>query len=104
MGGQRLPSRHRIAVFRRGAMRRQSNRLAVVALLTLLIVPTLSDNGLESQPAWKGENLQFFPKTISREQLTQRMREFSFALGVRCQYCHTGGDGVSFDGVVFASD
>jgi len=56
------------------------------------------------QPPWKGENLQFFPKDISRERLTQRMREFSFALGVRCQYCHPGGNGVSFEGVSFASD
>jgi tetratricopeptide (TPR) repeat protein len=57
-----------------------------------------------AQAPWKGENLQFFPKDISREQLTQRMREFSFALNVRCQYCHIGGDGVSFEGVNFASD
>ena len=56
------------------------------------------------EPPWKGENLQFYPKDISRAQLTQRMREFSFALGVRCQYCHVGGNGVSFEGVVFASD
>ena len=32
------------------------------------------------------------------------MRGFSFALGVRCQHCHAGGDGVSFEGVKFASD
>ena len=56
------------------------------------------------QPSWKGENLQYFPKDISRERLTQRMREFSFALGVRCQYCHAGGNGNSFEGVSFASD
>jgi len=56
------------------------------------------------QTPWKGQNLQFFPKDISRDQLTQRMREFSFALGVRCQYCHAGGNGVSFEGVSFASD
>lgn len=56
------------------------------------------------QPPWKAENLQYFPKDITRQQLTQRMREFSFALNVRCQYCHVGGDGISFDGVVFASD
>ena len=49
-------------------------------------------------------NLQVFPKDTPRPALIQRMREFSFALGVRCQYCHTGGDGVSFDGVVFESD
>lgn len=52
----------------------------------------------------KFENLQIFPKDIQRPQLIQRMREFSFALGVRCQHCHAGGDGISFDGVVFASD
>ena len=56
------------------------------------------------QPPWKGENLQIFPNDISRPVLIQRMREFSFALGVRCQYCHAGGDGHSFEGVVFASD
>jgi hypothetical protein len=56
------------------------------------------------QTPWKGENLQYFPKDITRPALVQRMREFSFALGVRCQYCHTGGDGVSFDGVVFGAD
>ena len=49
-------------------------------------------------------NLQHYPKDIPPAQLTQRMREFSLALGVRCQYCHTGGDGVSFEGVDFASD
>lgn len=56
------------------------------------------------QAPWKGKNLQFFAPDIPREALTQRMREFSFALNVRCQYCHSGGDGVSFDGVDFASD
>jgi tetratricopeptide (TPR) repeat protein len=55
-------------------------------------------------PQWKGKNLQFFPADIERDVLTQRMREFSFALGVRCQYCHFGGDGISFDGVDFSSD
>jgi tetratricopeptide (TPR) repeat protein len=56
------------------------------------------------QVPWQGENLQYFPKDITRQQLTQRMREFSLGLNVRCQYCHTGGDGISLQGVVFASD
>ncbi len=50
------------------------------------------------------KNLQYFDADIARTDLIQRMREFSFALDVRCQYCHAGGDGVSFDGVVFESD
>jgi tetratricopeptide (TPR) repeat protein len=49
-------------------------------------------------------NLRHFPADISSAQLMQRMREFSLALDVRCQHCHSGGDGVSFDGVDFASD
>ena len=49
-------------------------------------------------------NLQFFDEEISRGELIGYMRQFSFALGVRCQYCHSGGDGVSFEGVEFASD
>ena len=49
-------------------------------------------------------NLQFFPEDISRGELIGRMRHFSFALGVRCQHCHVGGDGVSFEGVEFDKD
>jgi tetratricopeptide (TPR) repeat protein len=52
----------------------------------------------------KFENLQIFPKDITRDSLVQAMRGFSFALNVRCQHCHAGGDGVSFVGVNFASD
>src|SRR5262245_3551593 len=57
-----------------------------------------------SQIPDKFENLQALQKDISRDSLTQIMRGFSFALGVRCQYCHAGGDGVSFVGVSFKSD
>src|SRR5262245_33109702 len=65
---------------------------------------TTSAAAQQNAPPWKGKNLQFFPADIQRDVLTQRMREFSFALGVRCQYCHFGGDGISFDGVDFSSD
>jgi hypothetical protein len=75
------------------------------AFVLALAVAATAPPGAQSPPVpWKGENLQYFPKDITRERLTQRMREFSFALGVRCQYCHAGGDGVSFEGVSFASD
>jgi tetratricopeptide (TPR) repeat protein len=73
--------------------------LAIVSSLCLVAAAA------GQQPAeWKGANLQYFPKDISRPALIQRMREFSFALDVRCQHCHTGGDGISFEGVDFASD
>lgn len=79
-------------------------RHAVYAGLLLVFSATPSLLAQAPQAPWRGENLQYFPKDITRPQLVQRMREFSFALDVRCQYCHTGGDGVSFDGVVFSSD
>jgi len=70
----------------------------------LMVVLALAAASASAAPPDKPKNLQYFPKTIERDALIQRMREFSFALGVRCQYCHFGGDGVSFEGVDFGSD
>lgn len=49
-------------------------------------------------------NLQVLPRDISRDSLIQIMRGISLSLNVRCQYCHVGGDGVSFVGVEFSKD
>ena len=49
-------------------------------------------------------NLQHLPADTDRDALLGIMRRMSLSLGVRCQYCHVGGDGVSFEGVDFASD
>ena len=35
-------------------------------------------------------NLKYFPKTIAVRDLLDSMRFFTFALGVRCQFCHVG--------------
>ena len=79
-------------------------RLLAIVSICALTAPAAGQAPSPSQPPWKARNLQFFPADITRDVLTQRMREFSFALAVRCQYCHAGGDGISFDGVDFASD
>src|SRR5215471_15531172 len=76
----------------------QQNGIAIALLLASLAGPA------RSQFPDKFENLQALPKDIQRDSLIQIMRGFSFALGVRCQYCHTGGDGVSFAGVSFKAD
>jgi hypothetical protein len=36
----------------------------------------------------KFTNLQVFPKDIQKEKLMATMRNFTFSLGVRCDYCH----------------
>jgi hypothetical protein len=52
----------------------------------------------------KFTNLKVLPPDISRDSLVNIMRGFSLSLNVRCQYCHVGGDGVSFKDVDFAKD
>jgi tetratricopeptide (TPR) repeat protein len=73
-------------------------------MIAVVFAIVCTAGAIDAQMPEKPENLQVLPKDIPREALIQRMREFSFALGVRCQYCHAGGDGVSFEGVVFKSD
>jgi hypothetical protein len=77
---------------------------AAMILRVLILTAFLIGGAGSTQQPWRGQNLEYFPKEIPRPELLQQMREFSFALGVRCQHCHTGGDGVSLEGVDFASD
>jgi hypothetical protein len=56
---------------------------------------------LSAQMPDKFTNLQVLPKTISKEDLMQTMRGFSFSLGERCDFCHAGKDGAKMD---FPSD
>lgn len=72
--------------------------------IQLACVFLLMPNAASAQIPDTFTNLQVLPKEISRDSLVAVMRGFSFALGVRCQYCHVGGDGVSFDGVRFDDD
>jgi hypothetical protein len=76
--------------------------LRTVCAASLVALAPASASAQSTPPA--PVNLQVLPKDTPRPVLIQRMREFSFALGVRCQHCHVGGDGISFDGVVFESD
>jgi tetratricopeptide (TPR) repeat protein len=59
---------------------------------------------VQAQIPEKFTNLQFFPEDIPRDTLVAKMRGITAALGIRCNYCHTGGTGQSLEGVDFASD
>jgi tetratricopeptide (TPR) repeat protein len=52
----------------------------------------------------KFTNLQVLPKDISKAELTGIMRNFAGDLGVRCGFCHVGGDPNTLQGVNFPSD
>src|SRR6185436_16530411 len=74
-----VPAYHRIGPFDwRGA----AIAWILASMRTILIVALLAQ---AQQPPWEPKNLRYFPKDITREALVQRMREFSFALSVRCQ-------------------
>jgi tetratricopeptide (TPR) repeat protein len=75
--------------------------LALLALLTLLL---LAARPATAQIPEKFENLKVFPQDVPHDTLVQAMRRIALALGVRCNYCHAGGDGRSLRGVNFASD
>ena len=75
----------------------------VYALLASALF-ALAPQGSVAQIPETFSNLQILPADVERDSLINVMRGFSFALGARCQYCHTGGDGVSFEGVDWASD
>ncbi len=75
-------------------------RIAAVAAAPVVTAESATTSQLPSE----FQNLRVFREDIPREELIDIMRGFSFALGVRCQYCHVGGDGISFAGVEFHSD
>ena len=49
-------------------------------------------------------NLKVLPKEIGKREMVSIMRQFSGALGVRCNHCHVGEDPESLEGYDFASD
>jgi hypothetical protein len=49
-------------------------------------------------------NLKYFPRTIAVRALIDSMRFFTSALGVRCQFCHVGREGMPLDSFNFRSD
>ncbi len=49
-------------------------------------------------------NVQVFPRTTPVVQVVGAMRNITGALGVRCQYCHVGEEGMPLERFDFASD
>jgi hypothetical protein len=52
----------------------------------------------------KFTNLQVLSKETPKAELVGIMRTYAGDLGVRCGFCHTGGDPNTLQGVNFASD
>ena len=52
----------------------------------------------------KFTNLQVFPPSTPPEVLVAAMKNFTRALGVRCQFCHVGEEGMPLEKFDFSSD
>jgi hypothetical protein len=73
------------------------------AAAALLVAAGLPAPALSQIPD-EFRNLQFYPEDIAKEDLVENMRQFSFALGVRCTYCHVAKDDNPDSVADFASD
>lgn len=70
-----------------------------LALTAVLVVPTAAT----AQIPDTFTNLKVLPQDIERDELVGMMRDFTFALGVRCTHCHVN-NGTSFADTDFAAD
>jgi hypothetical protein len=73
----------------------------VVALPSALHAQTAS---AQKFPPDQFMNLQVFPKDAKPDVVIQAMKNFTRALGVRCQFCHVGKEGQPLAEVDFVSD
>jgi hypothetical protein len=83
---------------------RLRNQLSWMRMVSALVLALSLAGAARAQMADTFTNLQYFPKTISRDELIGTMRQFCFSLNVRCQYCHAGKDSPSLSEMNFASD
>ncbi len=55
-------------------------------------------------PPDKFVNLQVIPSDAKPDVVVNAMKNFAISLGVRCQYCHVGEEGLPLDQFDFVSD
>ena len=77
----------------------------ILAALTPIVFPVM----LGAQPPghWPPDSLintQVIPRTTPVMQVVGQMRNFAFGLGVRCQFCHVGEEGLALEKFDFAVD
>jgi photosynthetic reaction center cytochrome c subunit len=78
-------------------------RLPIFALVGALLVVSAPRLAAQGAPR-KFSNLQVFPPDTPADVLTAAMKNFTRALGVRCQFCHVGEEGMPLEKFDFASD
>jgi hypothetical protein len=76
-----------------------------VVLMLVAVVLMVSPLRADAQGTQrKFANLQVFPPETSPDVLIAAMKNFTRALGVRCQFCHIGEEGMPLEKFDFVSD
>jgi hypothetical protein len=66
-----------------------SSKAAIIIVLTAsLAVAAIAQDKEKKEEERKATNLKILPKNISHDSLITVMKEYSYALGVRCGFCH----------------
>lgn len=73
----------------------------VMAILVSALAPAEAQQPF---PPKSFENLQVLTKGASAGDVINTMKGFTGALGVRCQHCHVGNEGLPLDQFDFISD
>lgn len=79
-------------------------RLTLAALAVLIAPATLQSQAAGKFPPDSLINVKVFPRTTPVPEVMAAMRTFAMGLGVRCQYCHVGEEGMPLERFDFASD
>ena len=75
--------------------------LGVLALIVLGAMPLFAQNTF---PPASFKNLQVLPKDAPARVVVGTMKGFANNLGVRCQFCHVGKEGLPLEEFDFVSD
>lgn len=79
-------------------------RTSLVAIGTLALSVSLSAQSPGKWPPDSLINTHVIPRTTPVIEVIGQMRNFTAALGVRCQFCHVGEEGLPLEKFDFASD
>jgi hypothetical protein len=77
---------------------------AAVALAVFVVLPFLCPPASAQVPEPPYRNLRVLPQNITRAELIETMRWFSFGLGARCEACHVGPPGGAIAEFDYAAD
>jgi hypothetical protein len=76
-------------------------RIGVAVLLAMSAAPLFAQNTF---PPASFKNLQVLPKDSPARVVVGTMKGFANNLGVRCQFCHVGKEGLPLEEFNFVSD